>query len=92
LTYPAFLIFNFLERRKTMPMDFPDFDSLIRAAEVHKFRMPNLDEPMSYYREKLHKHVLPIDRIEAFEILFGVGWDKWTDEQKKQSLYGGRIG
>ena len=66
-----------------MPIDFPDYDSLKFCAQVHKFRQPNEGETEQSYREALHVHVKPIDRIESFEILFGVGWDKWTDTQKQ---------
>lgn len=69
-----------------MPMDFPDMNSLKRTAEIHKFRQPNNREIEEEYRKALANHVLPIDRIESFEILFGVGWNKWTNEQKTQSL------
>lgn len=69
-----------------MPMDFPTMESLKRTAEVHQFRQPNEGESEKDFRQSLHEHVKPVDRIESFEILFGVGWDKWTREQKKQSL------
>lgn len=69
-----------------MPMDFPDMNSLKRTAEVHKFRQPKLDESEKDFREALADHVKPRDMIESFEIRFGVGWDKWNDEQKQQSL------
>lgn len=69
-----------------MPLDFPDMNSLKRCAEVHQFRQPNEDETEQDFREALANHVKPRDMIESFEILFGVGWDKWNDEQKLQSL------
>lgn len=70
-----------------MPMNFPDMRSLERAAEVHKFREPLPDESETHSRQALHDHVLPIDRVESFEILFGIGWDKWTDTQRLQSMF-----
>lgn len=69
-----------------MPMDFPDMNSLKRTAEIFKFRQPNDKEIEEEYRKALANHVLPLDRIESFEILFRVGWDKWDDAQKKQAL------
>lgn len=71
-----------------MPMDFPDMQSLESAAKVHKFREIQDDELLSDYRKELAKHVLTIDRIEAFEILFDHGWDSWTDEEKMTALRG----
>jgi hypothetical protein len=71
-----------------MPMDFPDLTSLKMAAKIHKFR-PMMDrESEEHYRSALADHVRPIDHIESFEIRFGVGWDKWSDDQKRQSIFG----
>jgi hypothetical protein len=67
-------------------MDFPDMASLIDAAEVHKFRKPNKGEAESDYRNALADHVKPRDFIESEEIRIGSGWDKWTAEQKGESL------
>ena len=69
-----------------MPMNFPDLRSLKYAAKVHKFRNPNDKENIDDYRAALANHVKPTDRIESFEILFAVGWDRWTTEQKMQSM------
>lgn len=69
-------------------MNFPDMNSLIETGEVHKFRSPNLGEKEFDYRMALARHVRSIDRIESFEIEFGIGWDKWSDEQKRLSLFG----
>lgn len=75
-----------------MPMDFPDMKSLKMAARVHKFR-PKLDEEAEeQYRVALANHVAPIDRIESDEIRFGVGWDKWNESQKLESLLRGTGG
>ena len=71
-----------------MPMNFIDMDSLIRAGKVHKFRPPNLGESEVEYRLALARHVRPIDRIESFEIEFGIGWNKWNEKQKMLSLFG----
>ena len=70
-----------------MPMNFSDMKSLKRAAELYHFRKINDGETEREYRKSLSEHVKPIDRIESFEILFGVGWDQWTDDQKLQSLF-----
>jgi len=71
-----------------MPMNFPDLSSLKQAADVHGFRDIKDGEPTINYRNALADHVKPIDRIESFEIRFGIGWDQWTDEQQRQSLFG----
>lgn len=71
-----------------MPMNFPDMKSLIEAAEVHGFRDPKENETEDAYRFSLAKHVRNIDKIESFEIQFGIGWDKWDDKQKQMSLFG----
>jgi hypothetical protein len=65
-----------------MPMNFTDFDSLKQAALVHGFRKCNTDESEEEYRKTLAEHVIPKDRIEGFEILFGKGWDQWSDKEK----------
>ena len=69
-----------------MPMSFPDADSLQNAAKVWKFRQPAENETEEEFRLALHLHVKPEDIIESFEILFKVGWDEWTDSQKRKSL------
>lgn len=71
-----------------MPMDFPDMKSLEEAASVHGFRQPKKDEKERWYRKELAIHVLPIDSIEAYEILFSRGWNDWTDEEKMISISG----
>jgi hypothetical protein len=69
-----------------MPMSFATLQSLRDAAEAHGFRDARTDETIDDYRKALAYHVYPRDRIEAYEILFGVGWDQWTPEQQRQSL------
>ena len=69
-----------------MPMDFPDMKSLINCAEVHKFREPKEGETEEQFREALADHVQPIDFVESNEIRNKVGWDKWDDEQKHDSI------
>jgi len=68
-------------------MDFPDMNSLKSTAKVFDFRQPQKGETEDDFRLALHNHVKPIDRIESFEIKFGVGWNKWTDTQSRESLY-----
>jgi len=70
-----------------MPMDFPDMDSLRYAAMIHSFRQPNEDEPEKEYRQALANHVMAIDFVESCEIRFGIGWDKFTDEQNMEMLH-----
>lgn len=72
----------FLRKVNIMPMSFPNMESLKMAGEVHKFRKPNQGESEEDYRKALALHVRHIDRIESFEIQFGVGWDEWTADQK----------
>ncbi|KKL89404.1 hypothetical protein LCGC14_1915070 [marine sediment metagenome] len=69
-----------------MPMDFPDLKSLIQAAEIHDFRKINKEEWEDDFREALVDHVESRDYIESGEIRYKVGWDKWTEAQKKDSL------
>jgi hypothetical protein len=68
-------------------MDFPDLKSIKSAAKMHGFR-PMLDrEAEEQYREALADHVRDIDVIESGEIRFGIGWDKWTDKQKRSEMH-----
>lgn len=69
-----------------MPMDFPNMDSLKKAAKVHGFRQPNNDEAEEEYRTSVADHVAPIDKVESYEIRFKVGWDKWSEDQSRQSI------
>jgi hypothetical protein len=69
-----------------MPMDFPDLESLIRAAEVHKFRPPKEGEPERIYRGLLANHVESRDFIEAQEIRNGVGWDKFDNNMNRDMV------
>ena len=70
-----------------MPMDFPDFESLKSTAKVHHFRGPHEGESEADFIKALALHVRLRDRIESIEIQFGVGWDKWDDNQKRESLF-----
>lgn len=67
-------------------MSFPDYDALMNAAQVWGFRAPEPAEPEAEYRHELARHVWPQDRVEAYEILFGVSWDRWTQAQQQQAL------
>ncbi len=73
-----------------MPMSFPDIKSLESCAKVWKFRQLSENETEEEFREALHQHVKPKDMIESWEIKFKVGWDEWTDEQKRTMLRGTR--
>lgn len=64
-----------------MPMDFPDMDSLTRAAEAWKFRPPNPGETEEQYRKALADFVEPHDLVESCEIRNKCGWDKFSDAQ-----------
>jgi len=66
-----------------MPMDFPDMQSLKQCAQSHKFRQPHKNELEKDYREALANHVAKIDNVESYEIRYSVGWDQWTEEQKR---------
>ena len=69
-----------------MPMDFPDMNSLSRAARVHGFREPNEGEGERQYRQALADHVESIDFVESCEIRNKVGWDKFTPQQNTRML------
>lgn len=69
-----------------MPMNFPDFNSLKRAAEIHQFRQPKSCEPENDYRIALADYVSKIDFVESEEIRNKVGWDKWNEQQKMAML------
>jgi len=69
-------------------MSFPDLKSLKMAAKVHNFRDIEYGEPTINYRNALANHVKSIDHIESFEIRFGIGWDEWSEEQQRMSLFG----
>lgn len=69
-----------------MPMNFPDIESLKRAAEVHNFRQPNDGELEENYRIELATHVDVIDMVEANEIRYKVGWDQWTEGQQAGAM------
>lgn len=71
-----------------MPMDFPGMKCLKITAEIHVFRQPKQDETEEEFRKALANYVIYRDKIEAFEILFGVGWNQWTAEQKMQCCKG----
>lgn len=74
-----------------MPMDFPTMESLIDAADVHKFRKPNDGETEISFRQALADHVRRIDFIESEEIRNGCGWDKWNAGQQSAMLGRARL-
>ena len=69
-----------------MPMDFSTIESVKRAASVHGALPKSDTETDDQFRNRVFLHVKLIDRVEAFEILFGVPWDKWDEVQKAKSL------
>jgi hypothetical protein len=69
-----------------MPLDLPTFDSLKERAKIWKFRQPNEFESEGAYRKAFSEFVRPQDPVESCEILFGKGWDRWSDEEKLTSL------
>ena len=69
-----------------MPMNFPDMKSLMRCAEVWKFRQPHGGEKEADYRRELAKFVLPSDPVEAGEIKTGKGWDLWNESEKLDNV------
>lgn len=69
-----------------MPMDFPDMDSLRRAAALWKFREPHEQETEQQYRTALADFIAPNDFIESEEIRNGCGWDKWNEGQNRAML------
>lgn len=69
-----------------MPMDFPDMNSLKRAAGLWKFRQPNDGESESDYRFSLANFVESQDYVESLEIRNKVGWDRFSEDQNKDTL------
>jgi len=69
-----------------MPMDFPDLRSLQTTAKIFKFREIKKGESENDYRNALADYVAPRDFIESQEIRLKVGWDRWSDDQKKDML------
>lgn len=67
-----------------MPMSFPDMESLVQAAEVHKFRQLNEGETEAAYRTALADHVQGIDLVESMEIRTGKGWDQWDVDESRE--------
>lgn len=61
-------------------MDFPDMNSLLRAAQIWKFRQPVENETEEEFRSALADHVQPNDLVESMEIRTKKGWDKFSDE------------
>lgn len=74
-----------------MPTDFPDMRSLERIASIHKFRELKTDESEDEYRSAIADHVYLIDSIESCEIRYKIGWDKWSEDQKKDMLRRGGL-
>ena len=64
-----------------MPRNFPDMDSLKRAAECHGFRKPLDDELEAEFRTALADHAQDHDLVESEEIRNGVGWNRFNDQQ-----------
>jgi len=72
-----------------MPQDFPDMQSLIFAAEIHKFRSPRDSESEANYRAALANHVADRNFLESEEIRRGKGWDKFSDNENLAMLHRG---
>lgn len=69
-----------------MPIDFPDLESIIRRAEMWKFRKMDEGESEAEYRIALADFVSDKDFIESEEIRNKVGWDKWNVKQNNRAL------
>lgn len=69
-----------------MPRDFPDFKSLLRTAEIYKYRKPYENESEEDYRDMLANYVEPLDYIESLEIRNKVGWNKFSEAQNMDML------
>lgn len=67
-------------------MDFPDMNSLKRAANLWKFRDVKDGETEDEYRTALADYVEPRDYIESLEIRNKVGWDRFSESQNKDML------
>lgn len=77
-----------------LQMNYPsDWNSLRRAARIHKFRQPMPGESKDVYRGQLADHLLinmfsDFDRfqkalgiIDSEEIRNGIGWDEFSQSQ-----------
>jgi hypothetical protein len=71
-----------------MPMDFPDMESLVAAAEIWKFRAPLEGETEATFRGALADFVRSKDLIESQEIRTGFGWDKWGEKEGRALVHG----
>ena len=69
-----------------MPMSFPDMDSLVRAAEVWKFREKDEGETEIQYRTALADFVQDGDLVESMEIRTGKGWDEFSNGDMSASI------
>ena len=69
-----------------MPMDFETHKKVVEHAEWNGFRPPKEGESEADYREAYADHRHGEDPIEAHEIRTGKGWDKWSNEDKKDAL------
>jgi len=69
-----------------MPMDFPDMNSLKRAAELRKFREPLKNETEDAFRAALADHVQPINLIESIEIRSKVGWNQFMRQMVRTAF------
>ena len=67
-----------------MPIDFRRYEDVDNAAKVHNLRPREKGEDSKATAKWVSKR----DRIESFEILSGIDWDRWTDEQKVKILRG----
>jgi hypothetical protein len=69
-----------------MPINFPDFESIIKRGRMWKFRAPFDLETEREYREALADFVQSRDLVESYEIRSGVGWDRWDAEQERDMV------
>lgn len=61
-----------------MPRDFPDFESLKQNAKMRGWRQPYPNETEAVYRHRQAAWLRDVDRVEAAEVLSGLGWDKMS--------------
>ncbi|MDU8350893.1 hypothetical protein RYA05_03175 [Pseudomonas syringae pv. actinidiae] len=67
-------------------MYFPDYASLIRGAQMRKFRQPTEGEPEDVYRAAFADFMTTVDPVESAEIRLGVGYGRAGPMEKLMAM------
>lgn len=70
-----------------MPVQF-SFERVKQYAQYYSVGQPHVGESEKEYRLKVARAAFPKDKIEAIEILTGLPWDEWGDDEKGMVLRG----